>query len=60
VYSIALQVSDSATRKMLEDCATPPTDCPGKQCYYNSPTASDLETAFTNIALGINKLRVAQ
>ncbi|HWE17679.1 MAG TPA: pilus assembly protein TadG-related protein [Hyphomicrobiaceae bacterium] len=60
LYTIALQVSDSATRKMLEDCATPPADCPGKQCYYNSPTASDLETAFTNIALGINKLRVAQ
>jgi Flp pilus assembly protein TadG len=60
VYTIALQVSDFATRKMLEDCATPAADCPGKQCYYNSPTASDLETAFTNIALGINKLRVAQ
>jgi hypothetical protein len=45
---------------MLENCATPPNDCPGNQCYYHSPTLADLETAFTNIALGINKLRVAK
>jgi Flp pilus assembly protein TadG len=60
VFTITLQVSDTATKKMLENCATPPNDCPGNQCYYHSPTLADLETAFTNIALGINKLRVAK
>jgi Flp pilus assembly protein TadG len=60
VYAIAFQVTDGATRAMLENCATPAADCPGNQCYYDSPSVSALETAFTNIALGINKLRVAK
>jgi Flp pilus assembly protein TadG len=60
VYTIALQVTDGATRTMLQNCATPASDCPGGQCYYDSPTASALETVFTNIALGINQLRVAR
>jgi hypothetical protein len=60
VYTVAFQVSDGATRAMLEACATPTAQCPGGQCYYDSSKVSDLETALTNIALGINKLRVAQ
>jgi Flp pilus assembly protein TadG len=60
VYTIALQVTDGATRTMLENCATPAADCPGGQCYYDSPTASALQSVFTNIALGINQLRVAR
>ena len=58
VYTIALQVTDGATRTMLANCAS--AECPGEQCYYESPTAGALETVFTNIALGINQLRVAQ
>jgi Flp pilus assembly protein TadG len=58
VYTIALQVSDGATRTMLANCAS--SQCPGEQCSYESPTASALETVFTNIALGINQLRVAR
>ncbi len=60
VYTIAFQVADGATRTMLENCATQATDCPGGQCHFSSPTASDLENAFTTIALGINQLRVAR
>jgi hypothetical protein len=60
VYTIAFQVTDGATRTMLQNCATPAAQCPGNQCYYDSPTATALETAFINIALGINQLRVAK
>jgi Flp pilus assembly protein TadG len=60
VYTIALQITDGATRAMLENCATPAADCPGNQCYYDSSSISGLETVFTNIALGINTLRVAR
>jgi len=58
VYTIALQVTDGATRAMLASCAS--AECPGGQCYYESPTAGALETVFSNIALGINQLRVAR
>jgi hypothetical protein len=60
VYTIALQVTDGATRTMLENCATPASECPGGQCYFDTPTASALEGVFTNIALGLNQLRVAR
>jgi len=58
VYTIALQVTDGATRTMLANCAS--AECPGGQCSYESPTAGALETVFTNIGLGINQLRVAR
>jgi Flp pilus assembly protein TadG len=58
MYAIALQVTDGATRTMLASCAS--SECPGGQCYYESPTASALDTVFANIALGINQLRVAR
>jgi Flp pilus assembly protein TadG len=58
LYTIALQVTDGATRTMLANCAS--AECPGGQCYYESPTAGALETVFANIALGINQLRVAK
>jgi Flp pilus assembly protein TadG len=60
VYTIALQITDGATRTLLANCATPASECPGGQCAYESPTASALETIFSNIALGINQLRVAR
>jgi Flp pilus assembly protein TadG len=59
VYTIGLQVP-AGVRSLLESCATLPANCPGNQCFYDSPSVSSLEAAFTNIALGINKLRVAQ
>jgi hypothetical protein len=60
IYTISFQVADGATRNMLQNCATPPSDCPGNQCYYDSPTVGALQGAFANIALGINQLRVAR
>jgi Flp pilus assembly protein TadG len=60
VYTIALGQLDNPTRTMLANCATPASQCPGGQCAYESPTTSTLESVFTNIALGINQLRVAR
>jgi hypothetical protein len=60
IYTITLEVDDASARSLMESCATPPADCPGEQCYFNSPTGADLEDAFESIALGLNKLRVAQ
>jgi Flp pilus assembly protein TadG len=60
VYTIALALTDSTTLAMLANCATPAVDCPGGQCYYNTSNVSGLGGVFTNIALGINQLRVAQ
>jgi hypothetical protein len=60
IYTITLEVEDSSARTMLQSCATPPSDCPGEACYFNSPTGADLEDAFESIALGLSKLRVAQ
>jgi len=49
----------SATRTVLENCATPQSDCPGGHCCcYHSPSTSALEAAFSSIALGINQFRL--
>jgi Flp pilus assembly protein TadG len=60
IYTITLQVEDASARTMLQNCATPPSDCPGEACYFDSPTGADLENAFESIALGLSKLRLAQ
>lgn len=61
VYTISFQVTDGATRTMLENCATPQTSCPGgNPCYFHSPTSSALETAFSSIGLGLNELRLSK
>lgn len=60
VYTLTFQVADESTRTMMRNCATPPSDCPGEACYFDSPTASDLENAFESIALGLSKLRLAR
>lgn len=60
VYTIAFQVADGAARTMLQTCASPPGDCLGNQCYFDSPTVAALQGVFANIALGLNQLRLAQ
>ena len=60
IYTITLQVDDNSARTLMSSCATPPADCPGEKCYYDSPTGADLEDAFESIALGLNKLRLAK
>lgn len=60
-YAASGDAGASATRTMLENCATPQSDCPGGNCcYYHSPSTSALEAAFSSIALGINQLRLAR
>ncbi len=60
IYTITFQVDDASARTLMHNCATPPADCPGEKCSFNSPSGSDLQDAFESIALGLNKLRVAQ
>jgi Flp pilus assembly protein TadG len=60
IYTIILDVDDSGTHTLLQNCATPPADCPGEACYFDSPDEAQLETAFESIALGLNKLRLAK
>jgi len=60
IYTITLEVDDVSARTLMESCATPPADCPGEKCYFNSPSGADLEDAFESIAIGLNKLRVAK
>lgn len=60
VYTLTFQVPDNATRTMMQNCATPPDDCPGNQCYFDSPTAADLDGAFEKIAIGLSQLRLAK
>lgn len=52
VYSIAYDVSDSATRSMLQNCATVPA------MYYDARSASDLQAAFKDIGANLVKLRL--
>lgn len=66
VYTIALEIKtgnaalDAETRAMLQACATPADRCPGQQCYYDTPSSSDLNQVFSRIAIGLAGLRVAR
>jgi hypothetical protein len=66
VYTIALEINtgnaaiDTETKAMLEACATPPARCPGQQCFYDTPSGSDLDQVFSKIAIGLAGLRVAK
>jgi hypothetical protein len=60
VYTIALGITDGAAQTMLQNCATPPSDCLGNQCYFNSPSASVLPGVFSSVALELSQLRIAR
>jgi len=66
VYTIALEINtgnaaiDAETKAMLEACATPPARCPGEQCFYDTPSGSELDQVFSKIAIGLAGLRVAK
>lgn len=53
VYTIGLMIDDTSGQQLLSDCAT------GTTYYYNSPTASQLDAVFADIAKKISKLRIA-
>lgn len=54
IYTVAFQVNDYATKKMLRDCASKP------EMAYQSNSNSELTLAFANIAQEITRLRVSR
>ena len=52
VYTIAYEVTDAATRNLLENCASNPEN------YFNAQNAGDLDEAFTDISATLNELRI--
>jgi Flp pilus assembly protein TadG len=60
VYTISYNVTDGAAQTLLQNCATPATDCLGGQCYFDSSSVSSLQDVFASVALEINQLRLAR
>lgn len=58
VYTITFQVSDSNTRELMEDCAS--LDDDGDALYWNSPSNSELEQTFMEIAKDLVDLRLTR
>lgn len=54
IFTVGL--GDGATNQQLQSCAGPP----GKGMFYAAPTASDLTTAFQQIAVALNSLRLSE
>jgi Flp pilus assembly protein TadG len=54
LYTILLQVNDSATQQMYRDCASTPDK------FFNVPTADELSSAFRAIADDLSNLRVSK
>jgi hypothetical protein len=53
VYTIGLMIDDAAGQQLLSDCSS------GAAYYYNSPSASQLQSVFDDIARKISKLRIS-
>jgi hypothetical protein len=60
VYTVSYNVTDRAAQTLLQNCATPRTDCLGGQCYFDSSSVSSLQDIFASVALEINQLRLAR
>ena len=56
IYTILFNNTDSATATLFQNCASPgpPTH------YFNSPTGTALQSAFTQIGHDLSSLRLAQ
>ncbi|MEO1660351.1 MAG: pilus assembly protein TadG-related protein [Pseudomonadota bacterium] len=54
VYTIAFDLDDDDTKKMLEDCAT------GPSYYYDASNASELQEAFDSIGRDLSELAIAR
>ena len=54
LYAITFRVNDSATRNLYEDCATSPDH------YFDSPSNTDLQQTFVQIADELSVLRLAE
>ena len=54
LYTITFRLTDSATRNLYESCATSPDH------YFDSPSNSDLQQTFVQIANELSNLRIAE
>ena len=54
LYTITFRLTDSATRSLYESCATSPDH------YFDSPSNSDLQQVFVEIANELSNLRIAE
>jgi Flp pilus assembly protein TadG len=54
LYTITFRLTDSATRSLYENCATSPDH------YFDSPSNSDLQQVFVEIANELSNLRIAE
>lgn len=54
VYTITFDIDDEDTLQLMEDCATSPA------FYYDSPSVSDLDGVFEEIAAKLLKLRLTK
>ena len=52
LYTIAYEVDDNKTRRLLEGCAS------GSDMYFNAQNSSDLSSAFAEIAANLSTLRL--
>jgi Mg-chelatase subunit ChlD len=53
IYTIGLMISDAAGQQLLSDCSS------GTGFHYDSPSSSQLQAIFDDIAKKISKLRIA-
>ncbi|MGI9437205.1 MAG: pilus assembly protein TadG-related protein [Geminicoccaceae bacterium] len=54
IYTITFRLSNTATQQLYRDCAT------NENFYFNSPTNSDLQQVFVQIADELSALRIAE
>ena len=54
LYAITFRVSDSSTRNLYESCAT------STEHYFDSPSNTDLQQTFVQIADELSVLRIAE
>jgi len=54
IYTITFKLSDTATQQLYRDCAS------NTDFYFNSPSNSDLQQAFIQIADELSNLRLAE
>ena len=54
VYTITFKLEDEGTNTLFENCAS------GSDRYFKSPTGTELETAFANIATDLTNLRLSE
>lgn len=54
IYTIVLQDNDASIQSIFQNCASQPS------YFFNSPTAADLASVFTQIGQNLTQLRLAQ